>query len=108
MMYRFNKTAYYHKSIITNDNQEERSSVKSEPFRVFEQTGKVKGTVSIIPGSESSSLNLILQTDNRKLAEKMRVGDYITYENYKYTIQTISYVRSHAYLGAREYLIGLK
>ena len=64
MMYRYDKTAIWHKHITSSDNEQIRPAVKGVEFRCFEQTLKTKGPAQILEGASGQTAAVTLQTDN--------------------------------------------
>jgi hypothetical protein len=105
-MYRFDKTAIWRKHILSNDNEQSRSAVKGVEFACFEQTGKVKGQATILEGASSNTSSITLQTDN-PIAKEFKTKDEVEFEGEKKKVVTVGEIRSLAFKGAKEYLIGL-
>ena len=106
MMYRYDKAAIWHKHITSNDNEQIRPAVKGVEIRCFEQTMETKGPAQLLEGASGSSATVTLQTNN-PVAKEIRGKDTIEFENHKYKVVSVAEIRSLAYRGAREYLIGL-
>lgn len=106
MLYRYDKTAVWHKHITSSDNEQIRPAVKGVEFRCFEQTLKTKGPAQILEGASGSSATVTLQTDN-PIAKEMKAKDTVEFEGHKYKVVSVAEIRSLAYRGAREYMIGL-
>lgn len=106
-MYRFEHRATWHQAITSEDNQEKRDAVKGVEFRCFEQNGKVRSATTLMSGVSGKSTSLTLQTDDFNVGESIKANDYIDYNGFKYQVATVASIRSVAYKGAKEYLIGL-
>ena len=106
MMYRYNKTAIWHRHMTSNDNEQVRAAVKGVEFRCFEQTLKVKGQTAILEGASGSTTALTLQPDN-PVVKEMKSKDIVEFDGQKYKVVSLGEVRSLAFRDAREYLIGL-
>ena len=106
MMYRYDKTAIWHKHITSSDNEQIRPAVKGVEFRCFEQALRSKGQGQIIEGASGQTATVTLQTDN-PIAKEMKAKDTVEFDGHKYKVVSVAEIRSLAYRGAREYMIGL-
>lgn len=106
MRARFTETATWHEDIISHDNEERRQAVKGIEFRCFVQTQKVRGVMSVLDGVSGKTATLTLQTDDERVKD-IEANHFVEYDGYTYNVVSVGAVRSLAYKGAREYLIGL-
>lgn len=105
-IYRFDNEATLHKAILTSDDEQIRPAVKGTTFQCFEQSLKVKGVSTILDGASQGTASLTIQTDD-EIALEIEADDYVEYEGHRYVVASVGAVRSSAFKGAREYLIGL-
>lgn len=106
MLYRYDKTAVWHKAITSSDNEQIRPGIKGVEFRCFERVLKSKSPARLIEGAPGSAVTVTLQTDN-PMAKEIKGKDTVEYQGHKYKVVSVEEITSLAYRGAKEYLIGL-
>jgi len=101
--YRFNDECYWHKQILSSDDEQIRSSVGGVKMKCFKKKLS-KQQMSYLQGTTNKMIRIVIQTNNED-AKEIQPNDVVYYNNYKYFVISSEEIVSLVSRDAVEYEI---
>lgn len=104
---RFNETAYFSKALLSSDGEQLREAIEKIGFKCYEYSLKYKNQHTPIERIATDREAITICTYD-KIAESIRGDDTIEYNNDKYSVISVTKIRSMEQPNKRNYLIEMQ